>query len=179
MSHARRAACEQEGERESDDSKDSRCFYCIYRAKERRYQDAAEHDCGDHKTDGNRCCNCNAAEGERGAADNSADDGENHQAHDVIEHGGCEHYLTFGGLELAEVGESACGNSDRRGSEGCSAHNRRDRCKPEHACHAVPEAEWERYSNESDDECFAPHFHQRLEVRVQSDLEQEDQHAEL
>lgn len=108
-----------------------------------------------------------------------ADDAEQDEPEDVVDHSRAENHLRLVALQVPEVRQHARRDPDRRRCQR-GAQKDRDRCRqPEQRTDAVPRRERQDYAGDSNRQRRPSHRKQTTNVCLESDQEEQEQDAQL
>src|SRR4051794_20820511 len=144
-----------------------------------RRQDGADDDRQRHETKGK---SEHLRDGERRqflAGGSGADNGQQDESEDVVDDGGAEDDLRFIGFHVTEVGENARGDADRGCRQRRAEEDRHGRWIAEEDADARTGDERQRYARDGYRHRGAADGQKTLEIRLQADQKEEQDHAEL
>ncbi|HVZ76853.1 MAG TPA: hypothetical protein VG818_02595 [Gemmatimonadaceae bacterium] len=169
----------QERERDCGEPQGAGGLDALDDAEDRRrhahpHEHGHDHECG--RDAGNAA---HAAHRDGVAGDDPSHHGQDHQPDDVVDHGRPEHDAPLARVQAAEFGQHARRDADRRGAQRRAAHQRRHTRDAEHLRGQEPEPERDRHARDSDRSRDAADLHERADVGLEADLEQQQDHADL
>lgn len=168
-----------ECEYQPSDAEGAACFDAADEPEYRRYQRTAEDDGADNESDGYATCCGNSAQRQRRAANQAAHYRKNYKPNHVVDHCRAEHDLTFARFELTQVGQRSGGNSDGCRSQCRACDDGGNRRQSQSDAHRVAQSEWQHDPDKRDCQRRIADLHQRADVGMKADLEQEYEHPQL
>ena len=101
------------------------------------------------------------------------------QAENIVQYRRAEDDRAFTGFKLAQIGQNASRNGDAGCGECGADKDRLELGQVQKRRNDITQPEWGRHTDECDNGCRRPYFQERLQVRLQADLEQQEHHTDF
>jgi hypothetical protein len=165
-----------------DDGVDDQCAPHLHPsdpAHQRGSQPNSGHDRHDQEDDRLSREQANGGKGHISGLRDSRHDRQDDKAEDVVHDRRSEHYLGGGILKTTEVTKHARRDTDAGRRQCGPDEDGQERGGAERVHDSIADSEWHRYADERNERRLKTRPQQVVEITLQANLEQEEQHAEL